>query len=148
MRVVNSDPKLGISKVVWKFAAEPEMEMGTEPIPESVRDEPPVTASVEPDSEKKTEETGFYDQPEIRHDHMEDLQKHIRFLQQVIESQNQQLKTKDELLRNFQVLLKTEQEQVLNLEAVTTHNNPGGVPVSRGMDWFRSLIKKREKHER
>lgn len=44
------------------------------------------------------------------------LEKEIRFLKSQIEIKDQQLATKDDLLVNFQVLLKSEQEKVLLLE--------------------------------
>lgn len=143
MRVVHEDPKLGISKVVWRFTEEPDtfkmpeepvltetpvFEVPTPEIPSEVPEPIPETDPVIP----------VADTP-VPSGHLADLRQQIQFLQQVVESQNQQLKTKDELIRNFQVLLKTEQEQVMKLEThavKTTAETPASMTQT---GWFQRL---------
>lgn len=150
MRIVHEDPKLGISKVVWKFTGEPisfkmeepESQAPPKAGPVDGADESPQTAiepEAEPERETIPEPTVLPPGGEIAvHDsHLSDLRQQILFLQQVIESQNQQLSTKDELIRNFQVLLKTEQEQVMRLETQA----PVEAPQQPGAGWFKRLKK-------
>lgn len=131
MRIVQEDAKLGVTKVIWRFAQKPEAaagEAGPQDMAPAVPEGDPLEALTEglspeagpqPEAEAFTEpESGVrtdFASPESGH--LEDLRQQIRFLQQVVEAQNQQLRTKDELIRNFQVLLKSEQDQVLRLEA-------------------------------
>lgn len=148
MRIINKDPKLGISKVVWKFSSGPEEDKKPEPAPKAVEDEPVVSRSFEAEEEEPGASMSAQGQPEIRNDHIADLRQQINFLQQVIESQNQQLKTKDELLRNFQVLLKTEQEQVMKLDGGAVHKTNNESAANLELTWFQSLKRKLRKHER
>lgn len=140
MRIIKEDPKLGISKVVWRFTQEPEKTKS------SIDPELSENMSVdESPGEPETLIDARTGEPDMQPDHLADMRQQVRFLQQVIESQNQQLHTKDELIRNFQVLLKSEQEQVLQLES-----RMGGCTsdeVRRGTDnnWFQLLKRKLKK---
>lgn len=140
MKIIKEDPKLGISKVVWRF---------TEDHEKTVSSLDPSPSENMPADESPGEPETLIDagtgEPDMQPDHMADMRQQVRFLQQVIESQNQQLHTKDELIRNFQVLLKSEQEQVLRLES-----RMGGYisdEEHRGTDdsWFQLLIRKLKK---
>lgn len=154
MRIVHEDPKLGISKVVWKFTEEPISFKMEEPESQAPPEAGPgngpgesAQTAIEPESEPERETI-----PEpivlpsggeiaVQDSHLSDLRQQILFLQQVIESQNQQLSTKDELIRNFQVLLKTEQEQVMRLETQTLRQAPVEAPQQPGAGWFKRLKK-------
>lgn len=148
MRIISKDPKLGVSKVIWKFSSEPEAEVKEPPVQDIEVEEPILSCPFESAEEEPEVHIPVQSQQEIRNDHAVDLRQQIRFLQQVIESQNQQLKTKDELLRNFQVLLKTEQEQVLMLEARVTHKTNSAGMETMKLSWFQSLKRKLRKHDR
>lgn len=153
MRIVREDPKLGISKVVWVFPQEPvappapekEQEVPLMPEPTelpSPEPELPEDPSPEPESRPGQEAPANSEENAIEAGHLADLRQQIRFLQQVVESQNQQLKTKDELIRNFQVLLKTEQEQVLRLESREQEKKGEGPVLPEKTGWFRALARK------
>lgn len=147
MRIVQEDPKLGVTKVVWRFDEEPDpftppqveaeiTEQASRQIFEQAP-EPAVSAAVETPGQEAPSEDLRSASP-VPPEHLEDLRQQLRFLQQVIENQNQQLKTKDELIRNFQVLLKSEQEQVMHLEARRSEQASAGEPNSPQGNWFQS----------
>lgn len=152
MRIVREDPKLGISKVVWTFPQEPDSFVTDKPevpqVPLETEEPAPVPENdLEQENTAQEEGPGKEDIAPVEDSvveagHLSDLRQQIRFLQQVIESQNQQLNTKDELIRNFQVLLKTEQDQVLKLEARVAEKAPEAPSVQEKSGWFRSLAKK------
>lgn len=132
MRIVQADDKLGVTKVIWRFAAAPEaVKAETAPASPAEPEEDlshmgpheKTEATDRSEDEAETETAEPRQEPESPVTeaaqvigHLEDLRQQIKFLQQVVEAQNQQLRTKDELIRNFQVLLKAEQDQVLRLE--------------------------------
>lgn len=150
MRIVNMDPKLGVSKVVWKFTEKTDAdsaESQASPPVEEPHTSPPgneamESASVESPGDEEILQHGGHNQAAISPEHLMDLRGQISFLQQVIESQNQQLKTKDELIRNFQVLLKNEQEQVLKLGTETAEKTPAESPKKSDVTWFGLLKSK------
>jgi len=143
MRIVREDPKLGISKVVWTFPQEPDSFAAAEKEPEPLQTPVQTEESApEPEENPGVEHVIQEEGSAVEAGHLSDLRQQIRFLQQIIESQNQQLNTKDELIRNFQVLLKTEQEQVLKLESRSAQKVPETVVSQEKPGWFRSLAKK------
>ncbi len=132
MRIIQEDAKLGVTKVIWRFAQEPEASPvedappsqaqnavpAADPLEELTEGTDPAAApEPEPQTVPEPDPAGPAEPALSDGGHLEDLRQQIRFLQQVVEAQNQQLRTKDELIRNFQVLLKSEQDQVLRLEA-------------------------------
>ena len=148
MRIIKSDPILGVSKVVWKFSQEAEPELKTAPVESTTVEEVLTAGSLEWDQQTEPEKEEDVQKPECQQDHMEDLRSQIRFLQQVIESQNHQLKTKDELIRNFQVLLKNEQEQVMKLGPAPETNDSNKPENQADTWWFGRLKRKWSKHSR
>lgn len=157
MRVVEQDAKLGVTKVIWKFAQEPDPFKGSAvlmeaPPPAETVDEPFVPETESPEQEPYQSEpaVGLTDtdskaDPALSDPHLTDLRQQIRFLQQIIENQNQQLQSKDELIRNFQVLLKTEQDQVLKLEAARAQDSVGEPRSAEPQGWFRFFRRGKEK---
>lgn len=72
---------------------------------------------------------------------VEYLQNEIHFLKQQIEVKDRQLDKKDELILNFQVLLKSEQDKVLRLESKMTEEKESNVDEPKG--WLVKLFGKR-----
>lgn len=145
MRIVQEDTVLGTSRVVWRFASSESSDIEGEAAQKAPGTSceaemdfiGEMTDAPEPDAMPgevgQDEHTGNHDKEEqllheqaaaddgqdairLSSEHVSDLRRQIAFLQQQIDSQNQQLRTKDELIRNFQVLMKAQQDQVLRLE--------------------------------
>lgn len=164
MRIIEEDSKLGITKVVWKFDETPNLFeiQGETPVNDPTAVEPQysdVTEDTEPTIENHHDASqSIGDEEPVANGsenpvvssssdiHLGDMRQQIQFLQQVIESQNQQLKTKDELIRNFQVLLKTEQEQVCRLEARTQETMQVPTSSAEGSGWLSKLKNMLTKH--
>lgn len=156
MPIIEEDSRLGVAKAVWKFTQEPDpfIRRKEEPIESKFENntaevseplEPEFSEGLVLDEDPGDEDVGTLPgrdmplEPVNQSDHMGDLRQMVQFLQQVVETQNHQLKTKDELIRNFQVLLKSEQEQVLRLESRIDEKIPvekQGVPET---GWFQSM---------
>jgi len=154
MRSVEEDLRLGIGRVTWRFPNEDNT--FSEPLQEAIlpaddrsfviEDESASEVATEAQHEESVEE--FMNSSKVEHQtaefgvlaaterHLEDMQAQIEFMKRIIDEQNRQLQTKDELIRNFQVLLKTEQDQVLKLE--TTLESASTKRSFWSMFWNRS----------
>ncbi len=154
MRIIQEDDKLGTAKVIWQFSQEPDPFKTEEPIPANPVSDDADAPVIEretaplPEPEAKVEEVqsvhieNTAEETAIAPDHLTDMRQMIQFLQQVVESQNQQLKTKDELIRNFQVLLKSEQDQVLKLEARVVDKTQEETKQQAERNWFQTIKRK------
>ena len=72
---------------------------------------------LEPDQEIMNDENPSMDHRVRYSEYVDHLQEEIKFLKQQLEVKDHQLDKKDELILNFQVLLKSEQDKVLRLES-------------------------------
>jgi len=151
MRIFQEDSTLGISKVVWKFSNEP-LQAPLEGVAEAAElslqsDASDVFAQEVIGTDVPYENTegiipeSVVEAP-VQTEHLTDMRQMIQFLQQVVDNQNQQLKTKDELIRNFQVLLKSEQEQVMKLETAMVEKQISVKAEKQEFGWITALKKK------
>lgn len=100
-----------------------------------------TSVEISEESSEETVETASSDRTENPYEQklIELLEKQVRQLERQLETKDQQLASKDEIIKNFQVLLKIEQENVLKLtggQHQSYGNEEIGTPQKPQNKWF------------